>query len=103
MKNRIIIHADFDYFYAQCEEIRKPQLRTVPVAVCVFSDRGGDSGAIATANYTARSYGVKAGMSITIAKRKLESKIMLVPNLYFYQLILKLFKNDNDEQISGST
>ena len=73
MKNRIIIHADFDYFYAQCEEIRKPQLRTVPVAVCVFSDRGGDSGAIATANYTARSYGVKAGMSITIAKRKLES------------------------------
>ena len=73
MKNRIIIHADFDYFYAQCEEIRKPQLRTVPVAVCVFSDRGGDSGAIATANYTARNYGVKAGMSITIAKRKLES------------------------------
>ena len=54
MKNRIIIHADFDYFYAQCEEIRKPQLRTVPVAVCVFSDRGGDSGAIATANYTVK-------------------------------------------------
>ena len=73
MKNRIIIHADFDYFYAQCEEIRKPQLRTVPIAVCVFSDRGGDSGAIATANYTARNYGVKSGMSITIAKRKLES------------------------------
>ena len=73
MKKRIIIHADFDYFYAQCEEIRKPQLRTVPVAVCVFSDRGGDSGAIATANYTARNYGVKAGMPITIAKRKLES------------------------------
>ena len=38
-----------------------------------LKDGGGDSGAIATANYTARNYGVKSGMSITIAKRKLES------------------------------
>jgi len=70
---RIIFHIDFDYFFAQCEEIRKPDLKTKPVAVCVYSDRGGDSGAIATANYLARNYGVKSGMPIKFAKKKLES------------------------------
>lgn len=69
---RVIFHIDFDYFFAQCEELRNTELRTKPVAVCVYSDRGGDSGAIATANYLARKYGVKSGMPIKFAKRLLE-------------------------------
>jgi len=72
MEKRIIFHIDFDYFFAQCEELRNPELKTKPVAVCVFSDRGGDSGAIATANYIARNYGVKSGMPIKFAKKRLE-------------------------------
>ena len=44
MENRVIFHIDFDYFYAQCEEIRNSKLKTKPVAVCIFSDRGEDSG-----------------------------------------------------------
>ena len=74
MSQRIILHVDFDYFYAQCEEIRKPDLKTKPVVVCMFSDRGGDSGAIATANYTAREFGVKSGLSIQFAKQKLKDR-----------------------------
>ena len=74
METRIVFHIDFDYFYAQCEEIRTPELKTKPVCVCVFSDRGTDSGAIATANYTARKYGVKSGMPIIFAKKKLEER-----------------------------
>lgn len=74
MPSRVVIHIDFDYFYAQCEEIRVPELKTKPVVVCVFSDRGGDSGAIATANYTARKYGVKSGLPIRFAKKKLEER-----------------------------
>ena len=79
MTNRVVFHIDFDYFYAQCEEIRRPDLKTRPVAVCVYSDRGGDSGAIATANYLARKYGVKSGMPIKFAKKKLEE----VPDAVF--------------------
>ncbi len=79
MEQRIVFHIDFDYFYAQCEEIRNPELKSKPVAVCVFSDRGGDSGAIATANYIARKYGVKSGMPIKFAKKKLE----VVPEAVF--------------------
>jgi len=73
MAKRIIFHIDFDYFFAQCEEVRSPKLKTKPVAVCVFSDRGGDSGAVATANYAARKFGVKSGMPIMFAKKRLES------------------------------
>ncbi len=69
-----MFHIDFDYFYAQCEETRSPELKSKPVCVCVFSDRGGESGAIATANYNARKYGVKSGMPITFAKKKLEER-----------------------------
>jgi DNA polymerase IV (DinB-like DNA polymerase) len=74
MENRVIFHIDFDYFYAQCEEIRNPELRSKPVCVCVFSDRGKDSGAIATANYTARKFGVKSGIPIAFAKKRLEER-----------------------------
>ncbi len=73
-EGRIICHIDFDYFYAQCEEIRTPELKSKPVCVCVFSGRGGDSGAIATANYTARKYGAKSGMPIVFAKRRLRDR-----------------------------
>ena len=84
---RIVFHIDFDYFYAQCEEVRKPELKTKPVCVCVFSDRGGDSGAIATANYTARKYGVKSGIPISFAKKKTGTKRVMQ---YFYQWILSI-------------
>src|SRR3989304_573234 len=72
MEQRVVFHVDFDYFYAQCEELRNPELKTKPVVVCVFSDRGGDSGAIATANYVARKYGIKSGMPIRFAKKRVE-------------------------------
>ena len=74
METRVVFHIDFDYFYAQCEETRSPELKTKPVCVCVFSDRGGDSGAIATANYTARKYGDKSGIPISFAKKRLEER-----------------------------
>ena len=70
--DRVILHIDFDYFYAQCEEIRDRGLQTKPVCVCVFSGRGTDTGAIATANYIARKFGVKSGNSISVAKRRLD-------------------------------
>ena len=72
MASRAVMHVDFDCFYAQCEELRRPELRGTPVVVCVFSDRGSDSGAVATANYEARAYGAKSGMPIKFARARLE-------------------------------
>ena len=84
---RVVFHIDFDYFYAKCEEVRLPELKTKPVCVCVFSNRGGDSGAIATANYTARKYGVKSGIPISFAKKRLEQRsdaVFLPVDLDYY-------------------
>ena len=90
METRVVFHIDFDYFYAQCEETRSPELKSKPVCVCVFSDRGGDSGAIATANYTARKYGVKSGIPIAFAKKRLEERkdaVFLPVDFDFYSEI----------------
>jgi DNA polymerase IV (DinB-like DNA polymerase) len=67
------MHLDLDSFYARCEENAKPSLRGKPVVVCVYSGRTEDSGAVSTANYEARKYGVKAGIPIARAKKLLES------------------------------
>ena len=100
---RVVFHIDFDYFYAQCEEVRKPDLKSKPVCVCVFSDRGGDSGAIATANYTARKFGVKSGIPITFAKKKLEHRkdaVFLPVDFQYYEKItekaMQIMKNNAD-------
>jgi DNA polymerase IV (DinB-like DNA polymerase) len=69
--DRVVLHIDFDYFYAQCEEVRNPSLRTAPLVVCVFSGRTKDSGVVSTANYVARKHGVKSGIPIKVAKSRL--------------------------------
>ena len=66
--SRVILHGDFDYFFAQCEEVRKPELRSVPVVVCVYSGRTEDSGVVSTASYVARKYGVRSGIPIKKSK-----------------------------------
>ena len=66
---RIILAVDLDYFFAQCEEVRRPELKDKPVVICVYSGRTHDSGAVSTSNYFARKLGVKSGMPIVLAKR----------------------------------
>jgi DNA polymerase IV (DinB-like DNA polymerase) len=63
----IIIHVDLDYFYAQVEMKRKPELKDRPVIVCIYSGRGEYRGAVSTANYEARKMGIKSGMPIRTA------------------------------------
>jgi DNA polymerase IV (archaeal DinB-like DNA polymerase) len=85
-RNKIIFHIDFDYFYAQCEEIRRPDLRNIPSVVCVYSGREEDSGVVSTCNYEARKYGVKAAMPIRLAKSKLKDveAIFLPTDMPYY-------------------
>jgi len=105
---KIIFHIDFDYFYAQCEEIRKPELRNIPSVVCVYSGREDDSGVVSTCNYKARKYGVKAAMSIRLAKSKLKDvrAVFLPTDIPYYQEIsrnaMKVIQNYGDlfEQVS---
>jgi DNA polymerase IV (archaeal DinB-like DNA polymerase) len=105
---KIIFHIDFDYFYAQCEEIRKPELRNIPSVVCVYSGREEDSGVVSTCNYEARKYGVKAAMPIRLAKSKLKhiESIFLPTDMPYYHDIsrsaMRMIENYGElfEQVS---
>jgi len=80
---------DLDYFFAQCEEKRNPSIRDQPVVVCVYSGRSEDSGAVSTANYVARKYGVESGIPIYLAKRKLKDldPVFLPVDHQFYEKV----------------
>jgi DNA polymerase IV (DinB-like DNA polymerase) len=86
--SRIVSHIDFDYFYAQCEEIRRPEIKYSPVIICVYSGRTSDSGIVSTSNYVARKYGIKSGIPIKIAKSKLvnvlEGSVFLPADMRYY-------------------
>ncbi|MCW4030779.1 MAG: DNA polymerase IV, partial [Candidatus Bathyarchaeota archaeon] len=86
---RVIMLADFDYFFAQCEELRNPALKDKPVVVGVYSGRTVDSGAVSTSNYVARRFGVKSGISLYLAKRRLKGTeaVFLPVDGEFYEKI----------------
>jgi len=89
LQARVIMLVDLDYFFAQCEELRNPTLKDKPVVVGVYSGRTEDSGAVSTANYLARKYGVKSGIPLFLAKKKLENTeaVFLPVDHEFYQQI----------------
>lgn len=68
---RIILHLDMDYFFAQIEECEHPEYKGRPLVVCVYTERGKESGVVSTANYDARKYGVNSGISVKEALSKL--------------------------------
>jgi len=89
-EKRIIFHIDFDYFFAQCEEIRNPSIEDIPVVICVYSRRTKESGIVSTANYVARKYGINSGIPIKFAKSKLkdfDKAIFLPMDIEYYKLL----------------
>lgn len=92
---RIVMHIDIDYFFAQVEERENPAIRDSPVVVCVYSGRSEDSGAVSTANYIARKYGVKSGIPISLAKMKLRDveSVFLPVNHTLYDAVSEKIMN----------
>lgn len=93
MQSRVVMLVDLDYFFAQCEELRNPTLRGKPVVIGVYSGRTDGSGAVSTANYVARKFGVKSGMPLFLARRKLvgvDAVFLPVDHDYYEQVSGKL-------------
>jgi len=72
---QIVAHVDMDCFYAACERLREPALDGEPLVVGMGFEPGERHGAVATASYEAREYGVDSAMAITAALERLPRKV----------------------------
>ena len=84
---RIILHVDMDYFFAQIEERENPQFKGKPVVVGADPKGGRGRGVVSTANYEARKYGIKSGMPISKAWQLCPNAIFLPVNIELYQKV----------------
>jgi DNA polymerase IV (DinB-like DNA polymerase) len=69
--DRVVCHVDVDCFYAACERLREPALEGEPLVVGMGYEAGESHGAVATASYEAREYGVDSAMPISEAVERL--------------------------------
>ncbi|RZV10360.1 DNA polymerase IV (DinB-like DNA polymerase) [Natrinema hispanicum] len=70
-EDRIVCHVDADCFYASCERLREPDLRGEPLVVGMGYEAGETVGAVATASYEAREFGVESAQAISTALERL--------------------------------
>ncbi|OHA62896.1 MAG: hypothetical protein A2748_01040 [Candidatus Wildermuthbacteria bacterium RIFCSPHIGHO2_01_FULL_45_20] len=84
VKNRIIIHLDMDYFFAQIEERENPRFKGKPVVVGADPMGGKGRGVISTCNYAARAFGLHSAMPISKAYALCPQAIYLPVNGDYY-------------------
>ena len=73
--DRVICHVDMDCFYASCERLRRPELRGEAVVVGMGYEPGDTIGAVATASYEARAFGVGSAMPISEALDRMPRRV----------------------------
>ncbi len=67
----VICHVDMDCFYAACERLREPKLEGEPVVIGMGYEADEPHGAVATASYEAREFGVESAQTISRALERL--------------------------------
>jgi nucleotidyltransferase/DNA polymerase involved in DNA repair len=67
---RWVLHLDLDQFIAAVEVLRQPELRGRPVVVGGRGDVT-ERAVVSTASYEARAFGVRSGMPLRVAARRL--------------------------------
>ncbi len=87
--DRIILHIDFDMFFAAVELLDNPMLKNKAIAV---APPNAERGIITTASYEARKFGIGSGMAIYIAKRKCPNLTLVSPRMWKYEKINGIFR-----------
>lgn len=99
---RKVIHLDVDAFFASVEQRDRPELRGKPVIICHFNS---GRGAVSTASYEARKYGIHSAMPTFKAKKLCPRGHFIAPDFDKYQLassqIYNIFYQYTD-QIEGA-
>ncbi len=77
MKDRIILHCDFNNFFASVSLLFNPTLKKLPVAVC--GDKENRHGIVLAKNEIAKKFGIKTAEPIFEAKAKCPDLVTLPP------------------------
>ncbi|MBZ9573044.1 DNA polymerase IV [Patescibacteria group bacterium] len=85
MRNKIVLHVDMDYFFAQIEERENPRFRGKPVVAGADPKGGRGRGVVSTCNYEARKYGIGSAMPISKAFQLCPEAIFLPVNHELYE------------------
>ena len=85
---RYILHIDMNAFFASVEEILNPKLKNLPIAV---GGRTSRASVIASPNYIARKYGVKAAMPNFKAKKLCPNLIIVNNHFNEYEKYSNMF------------
>ena len=89
MQQRKIIHVDMDAFFVSVEEHDNPDLKGHPVVV----GHDGPRGVVATANYTARKFGIHSALPIVTAHRLCKDLIVVEGRFQRYREISEQIRN----------
>jgi DNA polymerase IV len=80
-----------DAFYASVELLKRPELKELPVAIGGSGDPS-RRGVLTTANYVARTFGLRSGMPMRTAKKLCPEAIFLPVDFPEYRRVSRLFK-----------
>jgi DNA polymerase-4 len=82
-RERVVLHADMDAFFASIEQRDRPELRGRPVIVGATSGRG----VVAAASYEARRFGVRSAMPGFRARELCPDGVFLPSNMELYAAV----------------
>jgi len=80
--SRTILHVDLNNFYASVECLYRPELKSIPVAVCGNAEAR--HGIVLAKNYPAKQLGIKTGEAIWQAKQKASNLVVIPPDFKKY-------------------
>ena len=81
--SRVVLHVDFNAFYASAECLYRPEIRHLPVVVA--GDPEKRHGVVLAKNDRAKAYGIKTGEPLFQARQKAPGLVAVPPNFPLYE------------------
>ncbi len=81
----LVLFLDMDYFFAACEELRHPELKSRPFVVGTATIAKKERGVVQTCNYEARKFGIHSAMPTAKALRLKPDLVYLESDDDYYQ------------------